>query len=752
LDGSEGNGEADLVIALVHDGAALGVTDGVTFEDELAAGGTFAELVTETDPRVAAIFTGHTHKQYAWDAPIFVDGVATAATRPIVQTGSYGEYLGHVRFELDPVTLEVEAAHAENIARVGGDPAPFIAEFPRVAAVDEIVQDALEESAVIGEQPIGQITADITTAFVGSTRDDRSSESALGNLVANALRDTLADPLKGGAEIGVTNPGGLRSELLYARSGSETADGIVTYAEANAVLPFANNLSTVTLTGAQLDQLLEQQWQPDLVGGGRPARPYLALGLSDNVTWVGDTAATTAQPGDHVKAIYIDGVLVQPSDEIRVGTLSFLAAGGDNFTVLTQGSNPLDAGIVDRDAWVTYLQSHQPLSPSFARSRAQIPALPSGTLTPDVSTLFFQAQGLNLTSLGAPANTSATLKVDGVSVGGSFPVSNGSVTVSTVVPSSVGSGQLTAELTVQPSGTVVRVPVTVDPIQDLTAGAPAVTGTLRVGQLLTADPGAWSPAPVAFSYRWYTVGTDLVTRTLVQQGASASYTPTAADAGKYVYVVVDASKPGYHSASAQSGWRGFVATAALTVGAPVVSGALRVDGQLIADAGVWGPAPVDFSYRWYTVAQDLVTRTLVQDSASAAYTLTASDVGKYVYVVVVGSKAGYSSASAQSAWRGYVAAATLTVGTPVVSGALKVGTPLTADPGAWSPAPVAFSYRWYTVGQDLVTRTLVQQGASASYTPTAADAGKYVYVVVDATKDGYASTAAQSPWRGYVLP
>ncbi|MBO9626641.1 MAG: hypothetical protein J7484_09735 [Microbacterium sp.] len=286
----------------------------------------------------------------------------------------------------------------------------------------------------------------------------------------------------------------------------------------------------------------------------------------------------------------------------------------------------------------------------------------------------------------------------------------------------------------------------------LTPGTPVVTGPLKVGEQLTADAGDWSPVPVELSYRWYTVAPDLVTRTLVQEGLSASYTPVAADAGKYVYVAVVGSKAGYTTGAVQSAWRGLVAPATLTVGTSTISGALKVGSLLTADPGTWGPAQVDLEYRWYTVGADLGSTALVQEGASDSYSPTAADVGKYVYVVVIGSKAGYTTVATQSAWRGFVSEGTITAGTPIVTGTLKVGSVLTANAGSWGPAPVALSYRWYTVSPDLATRTLVQDGASATYTPAAVDAGKYVYMVVIATKDGYTSTAAQSAWRGYVLP
>jgi 5'-nucleotidase len=458
LDEDESNGEADLVVALVHEGAGAGTPDGSTIEQEIAAGGAFASIVNETDPRVAAILTGHTHKQYAWDAPI----PGTTDTRPIIQTGNYGEFLGHVSLTLDPTTFEVLDYAVENVARGAAPTAEQIAANPVLTRVDAIVADALAHAAEVGDEPIASVTADITTAFAGGsyqdgvwtggTRDDRGSESALGNLVANSLRDSLADTTRGGAEIGVVNPGGLRNELYYGE------DGVITYAEANAVLPFVNNLWTVTLTGAQLDEMLEQQWQTD-ASGNRPSRPYLALGLSDNVSYTTTTADPLATPGDNVSAIYIDGELVRPDDEITVGTFSFLATGGDNFRVFTQGEGARDSGLVDRDAWIAYLEQNTPLSPSFARTRAVVTEAPTTVAAGEAVTL--AVSGLNLTSRGAPQNTTAEVMLDGATLG-ELPVTDGAISGSVTIPASTAPGSYTLEITVAPSGTVVRLPLTVE--------------------------------------------------------------------------------------------------------------------------------------------------------------------------------------------------------------------------------------------------------------------------------------------------
>lgn len=159
-------GAADLIIVENHDGAASGTPDGATLEEEVAAGGPFAKLVNQTTPDVAAIFTGHTHKEYAWDAPVRdADGQATGKTRPIIQTGNYGENVGTVTLTVDVASKTVTAYEASIVERTTDTPESLVAAYPRVAAVKTIVDKALADAKEIGNQPVGAVTADITTAF-----------------------------------------------------------------------------------------------------------------------------------------------------------------------------------------------------------------------------------------------------------------------------------------------------------------------------------------------------------------------------------------------------------------------------------------------------------------------------------------------------------------------------------------------------------------------------------------------------------
>lgn len=451
---------ADVIIVENHDGAGSGAPDGATLEQEIAAGGPFAKMVQKVTPDVAAIFNGHTHKQYSWDAPVLDSaGQPTGKTRPIVQTGNYGEFIGQIQLTIDTRTMSVTGYKAGNVQRTTSAAQPaadLVAQYPRVAAVKAIVDKALADAAVVGNQPVGKVTADITTAFAGSpaVRDDRSSESTLGNLVADSLVDALKAPDLGAAEIGVVNPGGLRNELYYA------PDGTITYAEANAVLPFVNNLWTTSLTGAQFKTLLEQQWQtnPD---GTVPSRAYQQLGLSKNVNYTYDAARAA---GDRITSIRVNGALIDPAKSYRIGTFNFLATGGDNFRIFKEGAGTKDSGLVDRDAWIKYLQTHNPVSPDFGRRSVAVVNTTAAEVKGGES-ITLAVSKLDLTSLGSPVNASLraefTDAAGTVTALGTVPVTAGAAQVDVKVPAGAAAGAGTLVLTAVESGTVVKTAVKV---------------------------------------------------------------------------------------------------------------------------------------------------------------------------------------------------------------------------------------------------------------------------------------------------
>ncbi|WP_420176662.1 bifunctional metallophosphatase/5'-nucleotidase [Luteococcus sp. OSA5] len=469
-DGDEANGEVDVVLASYHEGAP--VSDPASL-DEALENKAFNDIVTGTSPEVAALFTSHTHQSYAWQAPV----PGTDRTRPVIQSGSYGAAVGQVQLTVDntqpfrpgnnkgrgkgavkdpgaQLRGTVCEATAQNLPVKGSDEVPaLVAQYPRVAEVQKLTAEALEQAEIIGSRVIANSSGAVTRGLkADGSPDNRAVESTMSNMVAQMFYDTLSN----GDEnfIGVQNPGGTRADLPA---------GDISYAAAAAILPFANTLMTTQLTGAQVKTMLEQQWQSN-ADGSTPSRPYLQLGLSKNVTYTYDESRPA---GDRITSIAVNGQPIDPAALYTIGSGNFLITGGDNFHVLADGQNTRDTGASDLAAWVDWLQTQQNISPSFARGAVSVKETPS-TLTAGQATTFtvgapqgaLQLDTLDMKSADAVANTQLVASIGDVQVG-TATVADGKATITVTVPDSVAKGAAMLTLKAAPSGTVVSIPVTI---------------------------------------------------------------------------------------------------------------------------------------------------------------------------------------------------------------------------------------------------------------------------------------------------
>ncbi len=154
------------------------------------------------------------------------------------------------------------------------------------------------------------------------------------------------------------NPGGVRSDLLYAQSGTE-GDGVVTFGEAFTFQPFGNTLRTFEMTGAQIVSALEEQCQP--IGS---SRPFLHLGVSEGFTY---DLATTIVAGDctsvTISNVELNGLPLGPTATYRVTVNSFLSDGGDNFETFGTITSPKLDGGEDLQALSNYLGTFSPVAP-----------------------------------------------------------------------------------------------------------------------------------------------------------------------------------------------------------------------------------------------------------------------------------------------------------------------------------------------------------------------------------------------------
>jgi 5'-nucleotidase len=199
------------------------------------------------------------------------------------------------------------------------------------------------------------ITADITRT------NTAAGESPLGDVIADAqLARTTGD----GAQIALMNPGGIRADFDAEASAGGEAIGEITYGEAFTVQPFNNLVVTQTLTGAQLKDVLEQQFTGYK---GQTTTKILQVSAGLTYTW-----SASAPLGSKVTNLALNGTAIDPAAGYKVTTNDFLANGGDGFTLLTGGTGRTTAPGFDVDALVAYLGANAPVAPGPANRIATI--------------------------------------------------------------------------------------------------------------------------------------------------------------------------------------------------------------------------------------------------------------------------------------------------------------------------------------------------------------------------------------------
>jgi 5'-nucleotidase len=297
-------------------------------------------IAEQVSPKIDVVLAGHTHQQYNC---VVTD--PAGQPRPFVQGLSFGRILSVIDLKIDRRTRDAIRSQTRATNHI------VTRTVPADPTVQALVDEARTKSAPIANRQIGTITANVVRAAAPS------GESPLGNLIADAQLESTAGA---GAVIALMNPGGVRADLTFPSSPVGEGDGVVTFGEAFTVQPFGNVLQTMTLTGAQLKAVLEQQWQPTVT---RILQPSASLTY---------TYSQSAPVGSKVSDIAIDGVPVDPAASYRVTVNNFLADGGDGFTELRNGVHRT-GGDVDIDAFAEYLATHPNTAPPATNRITVVP-------------------------------------------------------------------------------------------------------------------------------------------------------------------------------------------------------------------------------------------------------------------------------------------------------------------------------------------------------------------------------------------
>ena len=311
----------EAIVVLIHEGGTP--TGG--YNECPGISGPIVDIVKKFDRAVDVVVSGHTHQAYVCE----IDG------RLVTSGDKYGTLVTAIDLKLDPVTRDVISAKADNTIVRTATLAKNAEQTALIEAYDRL-------AAPIANRPAGSVTETLSRV------PNNAGESPLGDIIADAQLAATSASSNGGAVIAFTNPGGVRTDI------ARKEDGAVTYADLFASQPFRNQLVTITLTGKQIKDMLEQQWRD-------PKRPRI-LQVSKGFSYAWDS---TMPDGERVIAerMMLNGQTIDPAASYRVIVNNFPSVGGDGFTVLTLGTAP-QTGIYDIDALNAYFGANSPVGPT----------------------------------------------------------------------------------------------------------------------------------------------------------------------------------------------------------------------------------------------------------------------------------------------------------------------------------------------------------------------------------------------------
>lgn len=330
---------ADTIVVLIHQGA---FTKGF-WDDPSCPGlsGDVLPILERLDPSIELVVSGHTHWAYRCELPI-----ANGRTRLLTSAGRYSTMLTDIRLTFDPATKALLGKRAA-LTVVQGEPyegprGPValntaVPVYPAHPGVKALIDRYVEAARPQAERVVARLAGIVTE------KEDENLATRGGELISDAQLAWTKPRARGGAQIAFFNNSGVRGDLV------PRADGTVTYGQLFALQPFGNGVIVMDLTGEQLKRLLEQQF----IDAAEPNMLMPSAGFAY-------TYDVRRSAGDRIVAMTFNGKRIYPKRTYRVATNSFLASGGDNFTVFTEGTDRLDAGN-DLDALEAYLKTDPPI-------------------------------------------------------------------------------------------------------------------------------------------------------------------------------------------------------------------------------------------------------------------------------------------------------------------------------------------------------------------------------------------------------
>ena len=302
------------IVVMIHSGGRAGTDD----VNGCALSGSIIDIANQLSPDIDVIVSGHSHQAY----------VCTFGTKLVTSARSNGALITDIDLRIDRVTGEVVSKAARNVI--------VMRDIEKATAITAVIDHYRPLFAAIGQRTVGQLTSPLLEAV------NDAGESALGDVVADAMLEQAATLAPGGAQVALWNNGGIRADLIGQKAAPGAAIPIA-FSQAFDVLPFGKRVEVRTVTGAALIAMLETG----------------VFQVSRGIAFQVDPQRPRGERVDRA-TIALNGRPIDPVARFRVATSDFIWSGGDG--VVIDSNEPLDVG-ADIDLFVAYLAKHSPVPP-----------------------------------------------------------------------------------------------------------------------------------------------------------------------------------------------------------------------------------------------------------------------------------------------------------------------------------------------------------------------------------------------------
>ncbi|MEU4604500.1 bifunctional UDP-sugar hydrolase/5'-nucleotidase [Kribbella sp. NPDC023972] len=331
------------IVLNMHDGG----TDGsATYDNCVNPSGPAIDLARKVTPEIDAIVTGHWHAAFNCSIPD-----PAGNPRPVVEAANHGRLINEINVQLDSRTGEVLRDRTTSTNHA----------VTRDVTPDPKIQRIVDYWTAAGDRKYAEPVATITGDFTRTA--NAVGESTFADLAADVHLWTARQ--NGHADLGLiaakpaTGSTALRGDLLVAKSNKPgDADGRVLLGESWDAYGYGNPVLTVSLTGAQLDAVLEQQWQTQADGTVK----FAPLAVSGNVAYAFDAGSPVGQRVDPAD-VKIDGAALDPAETYRVAALAYTVIGADGYSAFKSSTNPVRNN-TDHETFAAYLRTHKTLTPA----------------------------------------------------------------------------------------------------------------------------------------------------------------------------------------------------------------------------------------------------------------------------------------------------------------------------------------------------------------------------------------------------